>query len=177
MQHNNTAHLTVTLASQENVDTIVAIWDDADEWMRQRGISPEPPPVPLREIVAEQAADGTVYVGCVPGEPEPVGTFTLELEDDGVWADMPAEAAYLHGLAVRRDLAGHAIGLSLLRYAEGLAAKHGKPLLRLDCTAGNAALRAYYVRSGFTYRGDVQLEHRRASRYERVVQRDRKWTG
>ncbi len=157
--------LTIAPAGLDDVDAVVAIWDDADTWMRSRGIVAEQPPRPLREIVCDRVRRGEVYLGRIGGEP--AATITLEWEDDGVWADMPGDALYVHGLASRR--AYSATGLALLRWAECVAADHGTPLLRLDCRAENPELRAYYERAGFTHRGDVRLAHRTAARFERHI--------
>lgn len=160
--------LSITHAGPENVDAVVAIWNDADAWMHSRGIVAEQPPRPLREIVSDRVRRGEVFLGRIGGEL--AATITLEWEDDGVWGEFPGDALYVHGLASRRAYSG--TGLALLRWAERVAAERvaaerGKRLLRLDCTAENAGLRAYYERAGFTHRGNLRLAHRTAARFER----------
>lgn len=157
--------LVIRRALPEDLDALLALSDDVDAWLRSRGISPGVPPRPMSDIFAERTAHGVQYVGTV--DDEVVGTIVLEWADDGVWADAPDDACYVHGFAVRRAYAG--IGLVLLGWAERMAAAAGKSVLRLDCTAENLALRAYYERAGYAHRGDVQLPHRGAARYEKVV--------
>jgi GNAT superfamily N-acetyltransferase len=162
-----TAHsaLTIAPASPDDLEAILEIGDDADAWQLARGITPGMPPRPMREIVAGRIARGTQYLAQVRGEP--AGNIVLEWDDDGVWSALPGDACYVHGFAVARAHAG--IGIAMLRWAELFAAERGKRLLRLDCTAENAGLRAYYVRAGFTDRGVMALAHRRAARYEKDV--------
>jgi RimJ/RimL family protein N-acetyltransferase len=157
--------LVIRRALPEDLDALLALSDDVDAWLRSRGISPGVPPRPMSDIFAERTARGVQYVGTM--DDEVAGTIVLEWADDGVWADAPNDACYVHGFAVRRAYAG--IGLVLLRWAEHKTAARGKLLLRLDCMMENLALRVYYERAGFTHRGDVRLPHRGAARYEKVV--------
>jgi GNAT superfamily N-acetyltransferase len=157
--------LTVAQAAPEDLEAILAIGDDVDAWLLARGITPGVPPRPMREIVADRIACGAQYLARVRGEP--AGNIVLEWVDDGVWSDLPGDACYVHGFAVSRAHAG--IGIAMLRGAERFAAERGKRLLRLDCTAENAGLRAYYARAGFTDRGVMALAHRNAARYEKDV--------
>jgi protein-tyrosine phosphatase len=62
----------------------------------------------------------------------------------------------MHKLAIRRDHAG--LGRELLALAESLAREGGAMCLRLDCVAANPALRAYYEKAGFEYRGENENE-------------------
>jgi RimJ/RimL family protein N-acetyltransferase len=41
--------------------------------------------------------------------------------------------------------------------------------LRLDCLAGNPGIRAYYEELGFEHRGDLVVNNRNMSIYERPV--------
>src|SRR5258706_12009765 len=152
-------------ALPEDHNALLALSDDVDAWLHSRGVSQGVPPRPMSDIFAERTARGAQYVGTIDGKV--AGTIVLEWADDGVWVDVPGDACYVHGFAVRRAYAG--IGLALLRWAEGMAASAGKPVLRLDCAEENLALRAYYERAGFAHRGDVRLPHRGAARYEKAV--------
>ena len=148
--------LIITQARPADLDDVVAIEEDASEWLRARGIDPGQPPRPLRDIYADRLDRGEVYLARLDGAP--AAMLTLQWEDREFWGDAPDEAAYVHGLMVRRAYAGKQVGLSLLRWAAGMAAAAGRPYLRLDCKADNPALRAYYERAGFAYRGDVTRE-------------------
>jgi GNAT superfamily N-acetyltransferase len=164
--------MTVRLAQQDDIDGILAIWAEADEWMRQRGIEPGQPPMPLRDIVTNRIKSGACYVVWKDGPPSKiVGTITLEWIDDGVWSDRTADdACYVHGLATERASAGQGIGVALLRWAEEMARTAGKSYVRLDCDGNNPALHAYYERAGLTRCGHVQLPTHFASRFEKRLQ-------
>jgi hypothetical protein len=56
-------------------------------------------------------------------------------------------------MAVRRRAAG--LGAVILDWTAGLARRHGRSALRLDCVASNDRLRAYYEAAGFAWRGDI----------------------
>jgi GNAT superfamily N-acetyltransferase len=162
-------NMKVRPAEPADLDRILTIWADADEWMRQRGIEPGAPPMPLRDIVTNRIKSGSSYVIWKDGPPSKiVGTITLEWEDDGVWTDRPSDdACYVHGLATERASAGQGIGVVLLRWAEEMARAAGKSYVRLDCDGNNQALRAYYERSGLTHCGDVHVSTHFAARFEK----------
>ena len=83
--------------------------------------------------------------------------------------DVPGDAGYVHGLAIRRDFAGKGLGREFLRWAEDRVAASGKKYLRLDCAAENRALNEYYRRAGFSYRGEALVWGLEVSLYEKKV--------
>jgi GNAT superfamily N-acetyltransferase len=161
--------MTVRPAQESDIEAILTIWAEADEWMRQRGIEPGAPPMPLRNIVSNRIQDDACYVVRKDGPPSKVvGTITLEWADDGVWSDRsPDDACYVHGLATERASAGQGIGVALLRWAEDMALAAGKSYVRLDCNATNPALRAYYEHAGLTHCGDLHVPTHFACRFEK----------
>jgi GNAT superfamily N-acetyltransferase len=89
---------------------------------------------------------------------EAVAVVRLLWTDRRFWGGRDeGDAAYVHSLAVRRDLAGRGIGAAVLAWAEREAAARGRRFLRLDCLAANAGLTAYYERAGFSPIGIVRL--------------------
>jgi ribosomal protein S18 acetylase RimI-like enzyme len=85
------------------------------------------------------------------------GTFALQWSDEEVWGDVPEDAGYVHGLAIRRHFAGEELGRKLLRRAEERAALSGKRYPRLECLAENWGLNEYYERAGFRRRGRARV--------------------
>ncbi len=160
--------LTIRPAVPEDLDALEAIDESTGAWLQSRGIDAGRPPKPLREILADRVSSGTMLLALLDGQP--AGMMTLLWEPEGLWADLPGDAVYVHGLMVHRDFAGKEIGRRLLEWAERRAYAGGKPLVRLDCMAENPELRAYYERAGYAHRGDVALPHRTAARYEKRVQ-------
>lgn len=82
----------------------------------------------------------------------------LECEDPDVWGDMPDDSIYVHGLAVRRNWAGHGFGRRMLDWAEQMVVSAGKSHVRLDCCGNNWALQRYYKDAGFTYMGPSRFK-------------------
>ena len=108
---------------------------------------------------------GETWLAEVDGET--VGTLVVQWDDPIFWAGHPADAGYLHRLAVSGP--GRGQGAPLLRWAERHAAVNGKAYLRLDCVAANQPLREYYERAGYEHVGDVPVGEFMQSRYEKRV--------
>ncbi len=137
------------LASCADVEQVASILDEAAEWLHSRGIRQWPVRAP-REMVADRICRRECYLAW-DGD-DVVGTLTVQRSDPDVWGDQPPDALYLRGLAVRRVHAGR--GRELLEWAERAAGGAGRRYVRLGCMAANVALRAYYERAGYQYRGD-----------------------
>lgn len=105
--------------------------------------------------VAPRIARGELYLALRDGEA--VGTFQLTWRDPVIWgADgLDGQAGYVHRLAVLPSGSGRGLGAAMLDEAARLTKRHGRTLLRLDVEAGNAGLRRYYERLGFTHVRDV----------------------
>jgi len=161
------AHIIIVRATVVDASTIMALHEEAARWLMARGIRQWLPGDLTMESLVAQIGRGEAYLARISGEP--AGTFTLRWADPRIWGEQPDDAGYVHGLAVRRALAGRGLGRVLLASAGQMAAATGKTYLRLDCMAENPALRAYYEAAGFTYRGDVRGKTWSASRYEKRV--------
>jgi len=85
------------------------------------------------------------------------------------WVGGPSEPGYVHGIAIRRRLAGKGLGRELLRWADNRAASSGKKRLRLGCIAGNRGLNEYYERVGFSRRGRARVWGLEVNLYEKRV--------
>jgi GNAT superfamily N-acetyltransferase len=154
----------VRRAGAADVGRVVEILEEAAAWQRSRGIRQWPSRFPPEDVARRMrmcdwylAWDG----------PEAVGTFTLQPSDPVVWGERPADALYLHHLAVRRTHAG--LGRQLLTFAERTTLEAGRRYLRLDCMAANPELRAYYERAGFRHAGEWRGGGWTASLYEKPV--------
>ena len=144
--------------------------DEATVWVGERGYEQWPLPFPRDELAAS-IERGEVYVAEVDGDS--VATVTLLWDDPMYWGEQPADAAYVHKLAVSRACAGQRIGQALVEWADKTAAAAGREFLRLDCLRDNPSIREYYERLGFEHRGDLVVNGRRMSIYERSIQSHR----
>jgi GNAT superfamily N-acetyltransferase len=134
------------------VAEVAALLDEATVWVGERGFEQWPLPFPREEL------DGDV-----------VATVTLLWDDPTYWGERPADAAYVHKLAVSRASAGHRIGEAIIEWADATAAAEGRDYLRLDCLRHNPGIRAYYEGLGFEHRGDLVVNGRDMSIYERRI--------
>jgi GNAT superfamily N-acetyltransferase len=120
-----------------------------------------------RRRIADLMERGEMYLALLDGKP--VGTFALQWSDRETWGNVPDDAGYVHGLAIRRDFAGMGLGLEMLRRAEYIVYRAKRGCLRLDCVADNEALNEYYRRAGFGYRGRAVVRGLAVSLYEKRV--------
>jgi ribosomal protein S18 acetylase RimI-like enzyme len=156
--------LEVRGAGRGDVDEIVEVLSEAARWLMRRGIRQWPDPFP-RDRVEALVARGDFYVAKQGGET--VGTLALMWSDPVFWGEQPADAGYVHALAVRRAWAGRGLGARLLEWAGEQVAAAGRRYLRLDCRAENVELRRYYERHGFEPRGEVEVDDFTSALYER----------
>jgi ribosomal protein S18 acetylase RimI-like enzyme len=154
----------LTLATADDVATLAALYEEAAAWLTARGLRQWLTGGYTAEM-AEQGMRAGHGVYLVRRDDEPVGKLTLQWDDAEMWGEQPPDAGYVHGLSVRRAVAGLGLGAALLDWAGAQVAAHGRRWLRLDCMAANPALRAYYERHGFIYRGEA--EEGWAALYER----------
>jgi len=157
----------VRRAHQEDAVVVAGLLDEATVWVNDLGFSQWPLPFP-RDQLAGAIERGEVYV--VESEDgEAVATVSMLPDDPLYWGDQPPDAYYVHKLAVRRDQAGRGIGAAVVEWANAEAAEAGREFLRLDCLGDNPGIRDYYEDLGFEHRGDVVLDGRTISLYERSV--------
>jgi GNAT superfamily N-acetyltransferase len=145
---------------------VAALLDEATVWVGERGYEQWPLPFPRDELAAA-IERGEVYIAELDGDA--VATVTLLWEDPVYWGERPPDAAYVHKLAVSRACSGQRIGQALVEWADRTTAAAGRRFLRLDCLRDNPGIRAYYERLGFEHRGDLVVNGRRMSIYERPV--------
>lgn len=163
--------LVVRRAQPGDAAALSAIAESTMAWLEALGRDSGRPLIPLSEAIAARIANDEAYLALREGVA--AGTATLRWTPDALWGSLHGDAVYLYGLMVRRDFADRQVGRYLLAWVADLAAARGKSLLRLDCDATNPALRAYYERTGFAYRGDVIFLDRTWARFERTIHAER----
>jgi GNAT superfamily N-acetyltransferase len=157
----------VVQARASDLDTVLSILEGAAQWLVSRGIDQWQPGSFSRQRIADRIERGEMYLAELGGRP--VGTLALQWSDEEVWGNVTKDAGYVHGIAIRRSLAGKELGRELLRWAENRAASSGKKYLRLDCKAGNRGLNEYYERAGFSRRGRTRVWGLEVDLYEKRV--------
>src|SRR5205814_8638655 len=115
--------------------------DEATDWVGQRGYEQWPYPLTHAQIAAAMERG---EVSLAELDRDVVATVTLLRDDPMYWGERPADAAYVHKLAVRRACAGRRIGNAIVEWAADTAAAKGRRFLRLDCLRDNPGIRTYY---------------------------------
>lgn len=140
-------------ATPDDAATFAAIHEEVASWLWARGIHQWQPGTFPITWVENAIARGEVYVACENGAAIGVviGAVMLQEADPDTWgeASLADPAGYIHGLRMRRSVAGRGVGRALIAWAEGELVARGKRLARLDCWAANDALCAYYERAGY----------------------------
>jgi len=95
-----------------------------------------------------------VYVVELNGTP--VGTFSIDLDDERRWGPQEPIAGYVHGLSVRKGFNGRGLGSLMLDWCAQRLSELKRRYVRLDCPARNATLCAYYESLGFIRAGSWQ---------------------
>ena len=144
--------MNVRPAAPQDAEVVADLLDEATRWVGGLGFEHWPLPFPRDELGAA-IVRGEVYVADLDGVA--VATVTLLWDDPMYWGERPADAAYVHKLAVRRACAGQRIGTAIVEWADATAATSGRRFLRLDCLRDNPGIRSYYERLGFEHRGDL----------------------
>jgi ribosomal protein S18 acetylase RimI-like enzyme len=159
--------LEVREARPADLAAVVSMLEEAARWMLRRGIEGWTPDGFSRERIAVLIESGEMYLAVLDGRP--AGTFTLQWSDTETWGDVPDDAGYIHGLAIRREFAGKGLGREMLRRAEQTVSRSEREYLRLDCVADNDALNEYYRQAGFARRGIAVVRGLAVSLYEKRV--------
>jgi ribosomal protein S18 acetylase RimI-like enzyme len=82
-------------------------------------------------------------------EGTPVGTFSLDLDDEKHWGPQEPIAGYVHGLCVRKGFSGRGLGSFMLDWCANTVSGLDRRFVRLDCAVQNVKLCAYYESLGF----------------------------
>jgi GNAT superfamily N-acetyltransferase len=159
-------------AGDADVPAVASILEEVDAWVRERDALPM---WELDEInparIAREVREGGYAVAWAGGEA--AGTVKFKLQDPEFLAARAMDnAAYIHRLAVRRRFAGQGVSQALMAWAAERARTLGRDVLRLDCDAHRASLRAVYERFGFMYRDDRQVGPYLVARYELALGSD-----
>jgi GNAT superfamily N-acetyltransferase len=151
-------------ARPDEIEVVLEVLSDAARWLRASGIEQWPEHFES-DWVLPAIERGETWLAEHDGDV--VGSMVVQWVDPIFSAGFPADAGYLHRLAVRRP--GTGLGAQLLRRAEAHTAENGRPFLRLDCVAWNETLRSYYERAGYEHLGDVTVGPYTQARYQKRV--------
>jgi GNAT superfamily N-acetyltransferase len=118
--------------------------------------------------IVREVDDGQFFVAEVDGVM--AGAIRFQVEDRLFWPDIePEESAFVHRLVVARAFRGQGVSTALLQWSVAHARTLGKRVLRLDCDADRAKLRALYERFGFRLHSYRQVTSYYVARYEYLL--------
>lgn len=152
--------LHIRAARLDELNQVEDLLREVSSWLASRGIDQWQFP-PHRDRITAALEHGEVFLAVVDGQP--IATLQVDAHaDPEFWTaeDEPADALYVHRMAVSRQFAGAGIGSTLLDWAAERAAAAGKTWLRLDAWKDNPGLHRYYEAEGFSLVRVIDLPHR-----------------
>ena len=153
------------------VPALFSLYEAQIDWMARQGIRQWTADeylafYPLSYLEARQR-EGVLYVLTDDASPVPAGAAVL-LSMDSRWTDRAGDSAlYVHNLVSHPACPG--AGGRILAAAESMAIRSGRHFIRLDCSADNAALNAYYAAHGYHAAGTCQVGVYRGIRREKAL--------
>ncbi|MEU1470405.1 GNAT family N-acetyltransferase [Streptomyces sp. NPDC005761] len=135
-------------ADEADLASVVRLRDDAARWMLARGVTGQWRPGELSGDHFRRVMEtGEVWLAETAGRV--VGAWELWWQDEDAWGRQSSPAGYVHRLMVDHRRVPPGAGRQVLRAAEHRVAEAGRPLVRLDCLAGNSRLTTYYLDAGY----------------------------
>lgn len=118
--------------------------------------------------IVREVDEGQFFVAEVDGIM--AGAIRFQVEDRLFWPDIEQEdSAFVHRLVVARAFKGRGVSTALLEWSVAHARALDKRVLRLDCDADRAKLRALYERFGFRLHSYRQVSSYYVARYEYLL--------
>ena len=155
----------ITRATPNDLDTLVALRDQAAAWLASKGINQWQEPWPTEDLMVEgmlrSIEAGETFI-VWDDDHTPAATITINhWAKPELWTEQErAEPAlYAHKVTVDRAYGGQGLGAELLDWAGTRAADEGADWLRVDVWTTNERLQHYYLKQGFTYIRTVVLPH------------------
>jgi ribosomal protein S18 acetylase RimI-like enzyme len=139
--------ITMRQATPDDTAIFAEIHEEAAHWLWSHGIHQWRPGTFQSEWIRGPFERGEAYLASEQGTV--ITTVIIQPTDTETWGKTADAAGYIHGLRVRRSVAGRGIGLAVRRRAEREIAARGNRVARLDCMGLNPALCSYYERAGY----------------------------
>lgn len=153
----STPRITQAEDTDENLNAILRLIDEAQAWLPAKGTDQWAKPWPDRKQRDARVRRG-LQVGAtwiVWARTRAVATVTIASRpNNAVWSesecDLGERAVYAHRLIVARDYAGWGLGAELLDWTGLRGRRHyGAKWIRIDVWTANKALHDYYMKRGF----------------------------
>lgn len=153
----------IRLAADNDVDAILALRTEAEEWLRQRGIRQWTDDYReyARDVLRTSVQDGACWV--VEDNGQVIATITISQADTDFWdpEDDLDSAMYLGKAIVARSHAHQELGDAVMNWASWRADLAGKKWMRIDVRRDNERLHRYWLGQGWEYVRTVDPPRRR----------------
>ena len=86
-------------------------------------------------------------------------TFVLTFNDAVIWKEADEDpSVYIHRIATHPEFRGRNYVEQIVNWTIDFAKTKNLKYVRLDTTSGNERLNKYYIKCGFTYKGNSEIE-------------------
>ena len=145
----------IRLSQINEIDAIFELYDAATAFQKQVGTNNwkgfE------RSLVEEEMAQQRHFV--IWDENKISATFVIAFSDPIIWKEEDKKPSiYIHRIATHPDFRGRNYVQKIVNWTTECAKKMNKKYVRLDTTSGNEPLNKYYIKCGFTYKGNSEIE-------------------
>lgn len=147
-----------------DLDRIMEIIADAQDFLRDNGVDQWQNGYPSREVFTEDIKNGECLVFLDEGRIVGVISLLLGHEPsydtvyDGDWLTKDEPYAVFHRSAVDREYRGKRVAGRMLSCLENIARENGCMSMRGDTHRDNNAMRRMLERSGYTLCGTVRID-------------------
>jgi ribosomal protein S18 acetylase RimI-like enzyme len=166
----------ISLATEEDIDDIVLLRDNAVEWLRSMQSDQWQKPWPSAEGAGarlRQSIDKrTTWL--VRLSADAAATFVIdEYSDPHLWTEFEQSerALYIHRFIVHRDYSGIGLGTKLMALIEAMAAHGGYRWLRVDVWTTNHGLQKYYLGKGFKHVRTIESDYPSGALFQHEVRK------
>ena len=145
-----------------DLERIMALVADAQNWFRGQGIDQWQDGYPTCEIISSDILGGENYI--VELNRVAVATFVISFAGEPTYDEIKGKGwlnenryAVVHRIAVADECRRKGIAREILHYAEELSAEQGIADIRIDTHRDNVAMRALLKKLGYTHCGRITL--------------------
>ena len=149
-------------SGEVDVDAIMTLIADAQNWFRGQGIDQWQDGYPTRDIILNDVSEGNSYI--VECNGTIVATAVISFDGEPTYAEIKGKGwlnensyAVVHRVAVADAFRRKGIALEILCYTEMLCRERGVQDIRIDTHADNRAMRALLKKLGYTHCGRIAL--------------------
>ena len=145
----------ILLSKIDDIDVIFELYDYATTFQKKVGTNSwkgfE------RTMIEDEIAAQRHFV--IRDENQISATFVLTFSDPIIWKEADNDpSVYIHRIATHPDFRGRNYVQKIVNWTKEYAKNEGKKFVRLDTTSGNEPLNQYYIKCGFTYKGNSEIE-------------------